>query len=204
MARLVSFCVPGLTSLLPQHNHLVSLHAINRFEIAKSFELEATYDEIALSCGLSEFDVRRLLRTAMTYHIFHEPRPGVVAHTAASKFLAVAPGMDDSIALITEENWTSASKVRKHSIVLPHLSDRAIRLSTLWSSGLVHRSQIKLGSSLQMVPQSPFSLASQRIRLELRDSPMPWRTLPRTQGSRPSISAKTILGLNWGLQQSLT
>ncbi len=47
----------------------------------------------------------------MTYHIFHEPRPGVVAHTAASKFIAAAPGMADSIALITEENWTSATKV---------------------------------------------------------------------------------------------
>ena len=51
----------------------------------------------------------------MTYHIFHEPRPGVVAHTAASKFLAVSPGMEDSIALITEENWTSAAKVSENT-----------------------------------------------------------------------------------------
>ena len=105
----------GLISPLFQHNHLISLHAINRFGIAKSFEFEATYDEIARSCGLDEFDIRRLLRTAMTYHIFHETRPGVVAHTAASKFLAVAPGMEDSIALITEENWTSATKVREQN-----------------------------------------------------------------------------------------
>lgn len=147
MVGIISFCAIGLISLLFQHNHLISLHAINRFEIAKSFEFEATYDEIALSCGLSEFDVRRLLRAAMTYHIFHETRPGVVAHTAASKFLAVAPGMEDAIALITEENWTSASKVREQNIIRSDLSDRGIRLSTLWSSGLIRRNQIKLGFS---------------------------------------------------------
>lgn len=112
---MVSFCALGLILQCIQHNHLISLQAINRFEIAKSFDIEATYDEIARSCGLGEFDVRRLIRTAMTYHIFHEPRPGVVAHTAASKFLAVSPGMEDSIALITEENWTSAAKVSENT-----------------------------------------------------------------------------------------
>ena len=110
---IVSFWATELISPFLQHNHLISLHAINRFQVANSFEDEATYDDIARSCGLTEYCTRRLIRTAMTYRIFREPRPGVVAHTAASKFLAVAPGMDDSIALITEENWPSATKVRE-------------------------------------------------------------------------------------------
>ena len=58
MAGLGSSCVLGLISLFLQHNHLVSLDAINRSEVTKSFKLKAACDGTALSSEPSDFDVR--------------------------------------------------------------------------------------------------------------------------------------------------
>jgi hypothetical protein len=46
-----------------------------------------SYNEIAKQTDLDEPTVRRLLRHAMTLHIFQEPELGMVAHTNASKLL---------------------------------------------------------------------------------------------------------------------
>ncbi|KAL6721250.1 hypothetical protein ACLMJK_000352 [Lecanora helva] len=65
--------------------------AIYHFGFATSFPAgkhEATFAEIATASGVPEPLVQRLLRHAMTNRIFCEPREGIVAHTAASKFLA--------------------------------------------------------------------------------------------------------------------
>jgi hypothetical protein len=45
------------------------------------------YEDIAKVTGLEEQMIRRLLRHAMALRIFHEPEPGMVAHTQASKLL---------------------------------------------------------------------------------------------------------------------
>ena len=66
---------------------------------------------IAMTSGLGEPLVRRILRHAMTYHVFCEPRKGVVAHTAASKLLAVDPLMHQWIGMVSEEMWPAATKV---------------------------------------------------------------------------------------------
>ena len=52
---------------------------------------EASFAQIAQKCGLREDDTRRLLRHAMAYRIFREPRKGVVAHSPVSKVLAEIP-----------------------------------------------------------------------------------------------------------------
>ncbi|KAI0875274.1 S-adenosyl-L-methionine-dependent methyltransferase [Hypoxylon argillaceum] len=43
---------------------------------------------LAVAAGLGESHVRRLVRHAITQHIFCEPRPGFVAHSASSRLLA--------------------------------------------------------------------------------------------------------------------
>jgi SAM-dependent methyltransferase len=70
---------------------------------------EATFEELAQTCGLNESEVKRLLRHAMAFRIFTEPRKGVVAHTAASKRLA-DPLMKAWIGMATEELWPCAVK----------------------------------------------------------------------------------------------
>ena len=70
---------------------------------------EVSFGEIAAKCGLNEPEVRRLLRHAMAFRIFHEPRKGYVAHTAASKRLS-HPLMKAWLGFATEELWPSAVK----------------------------------------------------------------------------------------------
>lgn len=96
-----------------QHNNLVGIQAIYRFGIATCFPVdeEASFEQISRACGLDESELRRILRFAMTRHIFKESREGVVAHTAASKALAELPIMRDAVGMICEDMWPSATRV---------------------------------------------------------------------------------------------
>ncbi len=91
------------------------MQAVYRFAIATSFPAdmeEVTYAELATATGLPESHIQRFLRCAMTFHIFREPRKGVVAHTAASKLLVDDPLMREWLGMVSEEIWPAASKVR--------------------------------------------------------------------------------------------
>lgn len=52
-----------------------------------------------------------MLRHAMTNSIFREPKPGVVAHTAASKLMAEDPLIFDFIGIASEERFQAAAHV---------------------------------------------------------------------------------------------
>jgi len=88
------------------------MQAISRFNIATSFSVgqEASFAQIAEACGMSEPEVRRFLRHAMTLHIFHEPRKGIVAHTAASRLLAEDSQLADWVGVNSDELWQSAAQ----------------------------------------------------------------------------------------------
>lgn len=106
-----------------QHNALTSIHALYRFNIANSFpegQEEATYEELAQACGLSESNLRRIVRAAMTQHIFRESRKGVVAHTSASKFFANNRIMRQWVGMVTEEMWPAATRERM-VLLLPEM-----------------------------------------------------------------------------------
>lgn len=69
----------------------MSLQAIYKYDIASKVPIGGgiSFAELAEKCGLSEINMRRIFRFAMTYHrVFKEPRKGYVAHTAASRKLA--------------------------------------------------------------------------------------------------------------------
>lgn len=87
-----------------------------RFNIANSFpdgKEEATYEELAKACELSEPELRRIVRTLMTQHIFCEPRKGIIAHTSASKYFATTRGIRQWVGAALEEMWPAATKVLK-------------------------------------------------------------------------------------------
>lgn len=69
------------------------MQALYRLGSTSSFPVgeEATFAQIAEIVGLTEQDTRRLVRIAMTHHIFIEPRKGFVAHIAISKAIAEQP-----------------------------------------------------------------------------------------------------------------
>ncbi|KAI9729538.1 MAG: hypothetical protein M1834_006734 [Cirrosporium novae-zelandiae] len=102
------------------HNNSLSLRAMYNFKIANSFPIdaEASYAEIASATGVDEVNVRRLIRHAMTNHIFKESRPGYVAHTIQSRLLAESGKMQDWVGFCVEDMWPAAQKtvdaMRKH------------------------------------------------------------------------------------------
>ncbi|MCJ1261773.1 hypothetical protein MMC22_001641 [Lobaria immixta] len=103
------------------HNELLSMQAISRLNIASTFptDEESSFAQISTVCGLNEVDLRRILRHAMTKHIFKEPRKGVVAHTAASRLLAEDKQILDWVATSTNELWQAASQTVNAMIKYP-------------------------------------------------------------------------------------
>lgn len=98
-----------------QNEIFIALRAIYRFKLANSFpdgKDEATFEEISQRSGLSVSYVRRIIRHAITYRIFCEPRKGTVAHTAASLYFASNSSMREWVGMVCEEMWPAASKAR--------------------------------------------------------------------------------------------
>ena len=92
---------------------MISLQAIQRFNIANTFPVGSTasFAEIAKVCSLPESDVSRILRHAMTYYVFHEPSRGLVAHTAMSRALAEMPLLCQLLDFTSGELWPSSTRV---------------------------------------------------------------------------------------------
>ncbi|KAF2792942.1 O-methyltransferase [Melanomma pulvis-pyrius CBS 109.77] len=91
----------------------LSLQFILRFKIHKLVKPgeTMTFEEIALKCNLDALDTRRLLRMGMAEHIFQEPQPGVVAHTAASQALADDVLLASWLDMVVQELWPCYSKL---------------------------------------------------------------------------------------------
>ncbi|PSN71469.1 putative O-methyltransferase [Corynespora cassiicola Philippines] len=102
-----------LSTFAQEHNKTTSLHVIIRFKIASAVPLlsTTTFTELARSTGLMEHDLTQILRHAMTYRIFSEPSPGVVAHTAASRLLVTSPNLVNFIGIALDELLPSATRL---------------------------------------------------------------------------------------------
>lgn len=68
---------------------LLTAAAVYHFNIADyvPIDSEVPFEEVAQKAGMSLRDFKIVVRYAMTNFIFHEPRPGYVAHTASSRVL---------------------------------------------------------------------------------------------------------------------
>lgn len=93
-----------------QPNYHLSELAIVRFGIARLVPLngEITFAELAVAAGLGESHVRRLVRHAITQHIFCEPRPGFVAHSASSRLLAEDADVAAWVRWRADDCWLAA------------------------------------------------------------------------------------------------
>ncbi|KAI0970197.1 S-adenosyl-L-methionine-dependent methyltransferase [Xylaria arbuscula] len=116
--------------------------AIVRFGLARLVPLngEITFAELAVTAGVGESHVRRLVRHAIIQHVFREPRPGFIAHSASSRLLAedadVAAWSDGAIArwpASEEPNETGFSLANQTSLgmfdVLAADPERAARFA---------------------------------------------------------------------------
>ncbi|KAI1302030.1 putative O-methyltransferase [Xylaria venustula] len=102
----------GPRDLLFNHHHsqLLYLKLISRFDIAKKVPIngEITYKDLAASVNVEEGALSRILRLGIAHRIFREPRPGVIAHSAASRQIADDPAMADWVSSCVEDMWPSA------------------------------------------------------------------------------------------------
>ncbi|CAG8953114.1 hypothetical protein HYFRA_00003311 [Hymenoscyphus fraxineus] len=94
------------------HN-IIGLHAVSRFEISKRFPVgqEISFSEVAAKCGVDADDMCRILRHAVTNHIFTEPREGFIAHTAVSKALAEVPMLHEWVTMACEDMWPPTTRL---------------------------------------------------------------------------------------------
>ena len=70
-----------------------------------------TLAELQTKTPLDPVNLARVLRLAMTNHIFSEPSPGLIAHTAASRLLAeYKQKLREHIPVVYPSNWNDARK----------------------------------------------------------------------------------------------
>ena len=93
-------------------NDVLSLRAVYHYNVFSKFPLggSASYDELAAKCGVNTIDLRRLLRHAMTNHIFQE-KEGRVEHTAATRVLLENEMIRNIMGIMTEEMFQGAGRV---------------------------------------------------------------------------------------------
>lgn len=91
---------------------MLCLQAIYRYKIASAFGIheQPSFEAVSATCGLNVTDLRRILRYAMTNHIFCEPRPGFVAHTAVSRLLVENPLMHDFVGNFCEVRFPASAR----------------------------------------------------------------------------------------------
>ncbi|OTA67154.1 putative O-methyltransferase [Hypoxylon sp. EC38] len=93
-----------------RHNQLLHLKFISHFGIAKRVPVdgEMTFEDLANRICVDASVVRRILKFSIACRIFQEPRPGVIAHSAASRQIAEDPDIADWVSVNVNELWPSA------------------------------------------------------------------------------------------------
>lgn len=83
-----------------------ALAAVHQFKIADHVPQDGTisYTDLATKAQLDEIQLRRVLRLAMTNHMFYEPSEGQVAHTVDSRLLASDSSFRDFFGLVLTEH----------------------------------------------------------------------------------------------------
>ncbi|KAJ6010796.1 hypothetical protein N7451_002208 [Penicillium sp. IBT 35674x] len=99
--------------IMNHHTLAASLHAISHFKIAQAVPSEGliSFADLARDTGLTEHDVARFVRRTAINHIFVEPIPGHVAHTAASALLSADPQMQALVAHMSEEAFPASARI---------------------------------------------------------------------------------------------
>lgn len=102
---------PSLT-LVEQQLLALSLQYVYRHKIAENTPLEdtITFDKLAQVTKLNSKDLTRFLRVAISRHVFHEPKKGVIGHTTASKLLCKIPMLEACLLNIAEEFWPAFTR----------------------------------------------------------------------------------------------
>ncbi|KAL9106900.1 MAG: hypothetical protein Q9227_008148 [Pyrenula ochraceoflavens] len=166
-----------LIRLLNKKMNAVSLEAIYRWDMPKHVPLdgEISFTELAAQVKMREPNVRRIIRFVIVWHrIFREPRPGFVAHSAASRLLVTDESAFDMLGMMFDEGTCDAMKkyetedMNQTGYALAHCPGE-----TMWQHYKTHPTRGKrFASSMKAMASnegmSPSSLVSD----------YPWSSLP--------------------------
>lgn len=85
---------------------------MNHYSIASAIPLDSTisYSSLAAKLSLDTKQLRQMLRQLIQIHVFHEPSPNEVAHTASSKLLITHTGVAAFNAYISRDVFPMAVK----------------------------------------------------------------------------------------------
>ncbi|KAL1604783.1 hypothetical protein SLS60_004323 [Paraconiothyrium brasiliense] len=103
--RQIAECLP------PQHTALLGIQAVARWNVADhvAVDEEVSFNELAKRCNIPESDFTRILRQAISKHVFRESRKGFVVHNAASKLFISPSPLNDYIYIALEDIWQGAA-----------------------------------------------------------------------------------------------
>jgi len=93
--RIVQFPRRGRADFCQESYLAMALHVFCEFGITQKVPVSSSisYDDLAADSDLDKEIIMRFVKTAASHHYFHEPEPGRVSHTVASKLLATEEGM---------------------------------------------------------------------------------------------------------------
>ncbi|KAF2123220.1 S-adenosyl-L-methionine-dependent methyltransferase [Lophiotrema nucula] len=93
--------------------NLTSMHAIAKFKMANSFPPNetTTVAKLAKSAGMNEGDCKRVVRHVLSHHLFLEPSPGAIRHSAMTQAIAVVSLLREWMEDTSENMWSSAPRI---------------------------------------------------------------------------------------------
>lgn len=103
-----------------QATNAAAISVIDGFNISERVPLDGqvSYEELSTAVGIPRTDLKSILRMAMTDFVFHEPSPGFVAHTAASRVLVDSPLARSLVKINIDEMMPAMSKVHEKLRIL--------------------------------------------------------------------------------------
>ncbi|KAL2796211.1 S-adenosyl-L-methionine-dependent methyltransferase [Aspergillus keveii] len=102
-----------LKSLSYGYHDITALAVVIEYNLAQYVPLgsEITFKELSLLSGAPFGRLERILRLLFVRRIFHEPRPGYIAHTTASERLVTNPELTAFLGHCTHEAFPAASRL---------------------------------------------------------------------------------------------
>ena len=83
------------------------------FKVAEAVPLAGSisYQDLAKKVNVPMLNLRRLIRHAMTNHIFHEPQKGYVAHSRTSRLLVENAALNAWVGFMSNDLWLPIANV---------------------------------------------------------------------------------------------
>jgi hypothetical protein len=100
---------------------------------------EISFLDLSAATGINDAALAKILRLGIVHRVFKEPRPGVVAHSAASRQIADDSRVASWVGANVDEMWPAAMKVVEALVKWPQAEEpnQTVRLIRHQSHDLV-------------------------------------------------------------------